>query len=152
MPDTEQEARRPLSEAMDARRVELDLRWRDVAARAGLSVEAINALRAGRSGSPTPRTKTNLERALLWPPGTIDAYLERREPPAVTDSAHAEEQVRAGLAAMGKSQPEIDRFVAGLHAGEHDAGRQQGRRRAELYRRIQTVTSGPYTASTTPSV
>jgi hypothetical protein len=63
-----------LDEAMRQRRRDLRIRtWRDLAAAADISYETLRAVRAG--GKPAEATRDGLERALRWPPGTIEAIL-----------------------------------------------------------------------------
>lgn len=64
--------------AMDARRLSLNLEWRDLAAEAGVSYETLRALR--RAGNAAPLTKRRVEEALRWTPGSIDAVLAGGEP------------------------------------------------------------------------
>lgn len=60
-----------LSEALDERRLELGMRWEDVARAGGISYETIRNVRNGRPMRPL--TKANLERALRLKRGSIDA-------------------------------------------------------------------------------
>src|SRR3546814_14945765 len=71
-----------LDEAMEQRRVELGMSWKDVAAEAGVSVETLTALRKGRTNpdNANPLTKRGVERALLWEAGGFDDALAGRPP------------------------------------------------------------------------
>lgn len=64
--------------AMDARRLSLNLEWRDLAKAAGVSYETLRALR--RAGNAAPLTKRRVEDALHWTPGSIDAVLAGGQP------------------------------------------------------------------------
>ncbi|CAM3623329.1 hypothetical protein GCM10009799_06170 [Nocardiopsis rhodophaea] len=69
-----------LDRAMDERRLELGLRWKDVAVRAGTSEQALRDIRRGRS-FPRDLTIRRLEETLGWAPGAIRAVLGGGEPP-----------------------------------------------------------------------
>lgn len=64
--------------AMDARRLSLNLEWRDLAKAAGVSYETLRALR--RAGNAAPLTKRRVEEALHWTPGSIDEVLAGGQP------------------------------------------------------------------------
>lgn len=58
---------------MEDRRLELNLGWREIAARSGLSYETLRALR--RTGKASALSKRRAEMALEWKAGSIDAIL-----------------------------------------------------------------------------
>ena len=64
-----------LDTAMNRRRIELGLSWRDVAADSGISYETLRAVSRG-ANTPGPLTKRGIETALRWRTGSIDAVLE----------------------------------------------------------------------------
>ena len=68
-----------LNRALEARRVELDMRWGDLAARARIAVQTLGAIRAGRN-APSVLTARRLEDVLGWQHGSIDAILDGRDP------------------------------------------------------------------------
>lgn len=68
-----------LDEALDERRVDLDLTWRELADAARMSEPALRAIRRG-TYTPSRRTKRRLEQAMNWQPGSIDAIFEGGEP------------------------------------------------------------------------
>ncbi|WP_309095292.1 helix-turn-helix transcriptional regulator [Streptomyces sp.] len=68
-----------LDDAMNQRRLELGLQWRDLAAAAGISYEALRAIRRGTS-RPADLTARKLEEALRWEPGSVRAALAGRAP------------------------------------------------------------------------
>lgn len=80
---------------MERRRLELNLEWRDVADRSGLSYETLRALR--RTGRASALSKARAENALGWQAGSIDLVLdggqaiiiEIASPPAPDASAQA---------------------------------------------------------------
>jgi transcriptional regulator with XRE-family HTH domain len=72
-------ARRRLDEAMDQRRLELGLEWREVAERAGITYETLRAARRGKGNIP-PRTRRAIERGLQWSPGSVAELLAGRSP------------------------------------------------------------------------
>jgi transcriptional regulator with XRE-family HTH domain len=68
-----------LDDAMNERRLELGLQWRDLAAAAGVSYEALRAIRRGTS-RPADLTARRLEEALQWEPGGVREVLAGRSP------------------------------------------------------------------------
>ncbi|MGW0599922.1 helix-turn-helix domain-containing protein [Streptomyces sp. NPDC002776] len=68
-----------LDDAMNQRRLELGLQWRDLAAAAGISYEALRAIRRGTS-RPAELTARKLDEALQWEPGGVRAALAGRTP------------------------------------------------------------------------
>lgn len=74
---------------MEERRVELGLRWTDVAERAEMSTEGLRAIRAGET-NPLPLTRASIEGALEWERGSVNAILHGEDPlPAVRRSTEA---------------------------------------------------------------
>jgi hypothetical protein len=71
-----------LAQLMDSRRLELGLKWTEVAERAGAGVSA-ETLRAIRRGEQTPRplTRAAIDRALQWAPGSTDRIISEPEGP-----------------------------------------------------------------------
>jgi hypothetical protein len=66
-----------LAQLMDERRLQLGLKWTQVAERAGagLSAETLRAIRRGEQ-APRPLTRAAIDRALQWAPGSTDRILE----------------------------------------------------------------------------
>jgi transcriptional regulator with XRE-family HTH domain len=64
-----------LDEAMDARRLQLRLNWRQLADAAGISYTALRAIRRG-DYRPTALTSRGLDEALRWTPGSAAAVLD----------------------------------------------------------------------------
>ena len=79
---THDDVRVRLTEAMENRQEELGLTWRQIAAKAGVSVQTLISVRK-ESREITPRTRRAIELGLKWPPGYVTAILEDREPPEV---------------------------------------------------------------------
>jgi hypothetical protein len=77
MPTTQPQHR--LGVLMDQRRGELRLRWKDVAARAGISYEGIRAVRNG-TGAIRALTELGIEDALQWERGSIRSVLDGGDP------------------------------------------------------------------------
>ncbi|PWV51273.1 MULTISPECIES: helix-turn-helix domain-containing protein [Nocardiopsis] len=73
-----------LDRAMSERRLALGLGWGELAARAGLSEQALRDIRSGRS-APRELTVHRLESALGWTHGSVRAALSGDEP-TVADS------------------------------------------------------------------
>lgn len=96
---------------MDERRGELDLPWKQVAERTGVSEQHIYRIARGDVGRMRATTKKAIERALRWANGSVDRIAAGREPVPVADSPPDEREpalspeVRRRLAAM--SWPEI---------------------------------------------
>jgi transcriptional regulator with XRE-family HTH domain len=67
-----------LDRLMDARRLELGLRWKRLADDAGISQQTMLQLRKGHTVSDL--TITRAERALEWAPGSISAILDGGDP------------------------------------------------------------------------
>lgn len=67
-----------LDQAMEQRRIELNMSWKEVAAAAGVSVETITALRKGRTNArnANPLTKRGIERGFQWEAGGFDDALD----------------------------------------------------------------------------
>ncbi|MFD2421602.1 hypothetical protein [Amycolatopsis pigmentata] len=74
---THEDVRAQLTEAMERRRVELGLTWRQIAAKSGLSIEALRSVRKERR-EITPPTRRALEIGLEWPRGHVTAILESK--------------------------------------------------------------------------
>jgi hypothetical protein len=92
-----------LDALMNERRLSLGMTWREVARSAGVSYEAVRAVRRGPGGI-AELTARQLDKALQWEPGSIAAIVagEQGEPaelppqPSVTDLPP--DIVREGLA------------------------------------------------------
>lgn len=73
-----------LEQAMKERRLDLGMNWRELAARAGISYEALRSIRRG-DYRPSDITARGLDDALGWARGTTLAYLDDADlPPAQT--------------------------------------------------------------------
>lgn len=68
-----------LNEAMNQRRLALRMNWRGVAQAAGISYEALRAIRRG-DYRPTELTARGLDDALEWMPGSLFAILDGGDP------------------------------------------------------------------------
>ncbi|MDX2539834.1 helix-turn-helix transcriptional regulator [Streptomyces scabiei] len=82
-----------LDEAMNQRRLELRLKWRDLAEAAGITYEALRAIRRGES-RPTEFTARALDAVLRWTAGSVYAILDGGEPTPleeVTDEGQTSE-------------------------------------------------------------
>lgn len=74
-----QEPHKRLDDALSDRRLDLGMRWNQVAQAAGVSPEALRAIRRG-SYRPSPDTARALDNALRWEPGSVQAVLDGGEP------------------------------------------------------------------------
>lgn len=68
-----------LDQAMNDRRLDLDLSWDEVAAAARRSVATLRSIRRGTS-QPSDLTKRRIENVLQWDTGSIDAILAGGDP------------------------------------------------------------------------
>jgi transcriptional regulator with XRE-family HTH domain len=102
-----------LDQAMDARRLDLDLSWKEVAAAANVSEATLRAIRAGKS-QPSDLTKRRTEEALLWAAGSIDTILDGgtptplrpQEPPPGAEDPHA--MIREGQELIARAMKMIE--------------------------------------------
>lgn len=78
-----------LAIAMEQRRLELDLAWKDLASAAKVSVATLGAIRRGVN-EPSALNKRRLENALRWEHGSIEAILTGGEPTTVADAADSQ--------------------------------------------------------------
>ncbi|MFJ5156371.1 helix-turn-helix domain-containing protein [Streptomyces sp. NPDC088353] len=79
-----------LGEAMNQRRLALRMNWREVAQAAGISYEALRAIRRG-DYKPTELTARGLDEALQWEHGSVVAVLRGDDPtPAGAQTASPE--------------------------------------------------------------
>lgn len=104
-----------LSEAMEKRRLELRIKWTQVAERADLSQAGLGAIRRGER-SPSPLTKARIEHALQWAPGSVDAILAGDGPTNATPTSGVSDLVRELLAERARltaSLDELDSIGAG---------------------------------------
>lgn len=76
----EPEARRRLAMYMDSRRLELDMKWMDVALASRVSYETLRDIRNGTRGDIRGLTKRAIETGLRWEHGSIDRILRGGEP------------------------------------------------------------------------
>ncbi|MGH7341866.1 MAG: helix-turn-helix domain-containing protein [Candidatus Rokuibacteriota bacterium] len=89
------------------RRTALDLSQRDAAARARISDQTWLNVEHGRGASE--RKLAQIERALDWPPGTIDAILGGSDPPPVEADRRV---LLLQLAAEDLTRDEIEQVIA----------------------------------------
>ena len=96
---TQPEERQELAARMDERRLELGMRWQDVATAGDVSLRAINNARTG-DREIRPLTRHGIEKGLRWPPGTIERILS-----GTPGAAGAAPEAAAG---PGLASPEDD--------------------------------------------
>ncbi|WP_189059652.1 hypothetical protein [Longimycelium tulufanense] len=77
---TERNPRERLADAMERRRLELRMRWKDVAAAGDIAYETLRAIRKGKGDEIRGLTKVAIETALRWAPGSVDVILSGGEP------------------------------------------------------------------------
>lgn len=93
-----------LNEAMNARRRELRMQWNQLAAAAGVSAEALRAIRRG-DYSPSDLTALRLDEAFQWEPGSVERILATPPESEVTTPSTAAE---AKVPAVEDEEDEID--------------------------------------------
>jgi hypothetical protein len=79
MPTSPDDARRRLAALMEERRLELGLRWQDVAERGSVSLKALHSARMGNADI-RPLTRQKIEDGLDWGHGSIRRILDDGDP------------------------------------------------------------------------
>lgn len=97
-----------LDEAMNRRRLELRMNWRELAEAADISYTALRAIRRG-SYRPTELTAQALDLALQWAPGSVYAVLDGGEatPLGPQPSGQDAEGRAYGPAPAGSTDPTL---------------------------------------------
>jgi hypothetical protein len=85
----EQEDKHPIDAAMDARRRQLGLRWKDIADEARISEDTLRKIRYGLRDDParTTDSEARVEDVLGWARGSIQAIRENHPPAVIADGA-----------------------------------------------------------------
>jgi transcriptional regulator with XRE-family HTH domain len=133
------ELARHRDEAMNRRRLELGMTWRQVATAAQISYETLRAVRKGETAGGE-LTLSSIERALRWAPGAFTHIDAGREPlPLLPDSEPtepAERQATTGpdpraeafLTLLRDQPPHVQEAVArGLKNGQEPPKQFNGR-------------------------
>jgi transcriptional regulator with XRE-family HTH domain len=95
----------PLGERIDKRRAELGLKLREVAGRAGLSIEVLRAIRYGEN-DPRGTTMAAIDRALRWQAGSTERFLaDGTEPAPLDDHGEQDGERRAIIAGVRSLYP-----------------------------------------------
>lgn len=82
---------------MDKRRIDLRMSWQQVARRAGMTTTNLTRIRTGRSAISWAAIE-GLERALLWSPGSIEAFvLHGTEPEELSGDAEPSPPMQSEL-------------------------------------------------------
>jgi len=116
-----------LDERMNARRLDLGRNWRQIADAAGVSAEALRAIRRGKY-QPSELTQRKMEDALQWAPGSVAAVLAGGEPAATnrgrrsTDTSLAAAIGAEVRAAIGNERVQVN-YVARVLQIDRDAAR-----------------------------
>lgn len=112
-----------LSAAMNERRLDLGLQWRELSQGAGISDEALRAIRRG-DYRPSELTARRLDDQLQWSRGTVMAVLDGRPVPDESGSEQGsrmseEEFERLIEEAKRARREELERFLrSGSGQGE----------------------------------
>ena len=80
------DSRRRLSDLMEQRRLELGLRWKQVAEAGGISYESIRAIRSGTADMRS-LTRHGIETGLRWEAGSVERILAGGDPAPLTEPA-----------------------------------------------------------------
>ncbi len=79
-----------LADAIEKRRLDLDLTWKELAELAGISTTTLENIRRGRL--PRARTRRRIEDALGWEHGSINAVLGGGQPTVAEQGSPEDEQ------------------------------------------------------------
>lgn len=105
-----------LEKAMQDRRLELRMKWIDLAKTAGITYEALRSIRRG-DYRPSELTTQALERALRWTTGSVEAVFNGKEPAPIDEPAEPERTLTPEeIAAMAEGLREVTAMAAGLRA------------------------------------
>lgn len=111
-----EQAVKRLDRLMNDRRLGLDLDWKDVADRARIAVQTLDAVRKGKN-QPTERTQRRIERALQWGHGSIEAVLAGGEPtPIEQPPTDREQSVPPTTAELEERVSSLEQELADLKA------------------------------------
>jgi hypothetical protein len=99
-----------LSEAMNARRLALRMNWRTVATAAGVSPEALRAIRRG-DYRPAELTARRIDEALQWEPGSVERILCGGEPAASDLTLTTPAAAEAKAPAADAEDIDLDTYV-----------------------------------------
>ncbi len=110
MPETPA-ARQRLAELMDARRLELGLRWQDVAAAGDVSIKTLYSVRTGHGAVPG-LTARKVDKGLHWEPGSVERVLADGDPQPMAGPAlvpdHPLPDDDPDIAALIRDWPELE--------------------------------------------
>ncbi|MFF4548654.1 helix-turn-helix domain-containing protein [Streptomyces sp. NPDC001406] len=101
-----------LDQAMEDRRLELGMTWKEVSAQSGVTVETLSALRKGRTNphNASPLTRRGIERALKWAPGGYGDALEGRKPKGLAEDVPHPEHAPPKAGAADEVEELVERF------------------------------------------
>jgi len=106
------EARQRLAGRMEDRRIELRLRWQDVAEAGGLSLKTLHSVRTGSAGI-APLTERGIDQGLQWESGSVRSIIGGGEPrPAQRGTS----KPVSPLAAELLDEPGIERYRPAVNA------------------------------------
>lgn len=128
--------RERLNRHMEDRRYELGMRtWRALSERAGIAYETLRALRAG--SNPSDATVRDLETALRWERGSIDAILAGGEPtPRADRHVELRDPGRAEDSVAVDREPTVAELAAEVERMKR-ANEEMARRNADLEARFE---------------
>jgi len=103
-----------LAQAMDDRRLDLRLRWTDIADAARISTEALRAIRRGQY-RPSELTARALDEAMRWSPGSTMRVLNDAGDPSPLLPDKREMTTSEMIAAGHRDLSELERLDDELH-------------------------------------
>lgn len=118
-----------LDRLMDARRLDLDMNWDDLALTAKISVATLRAIRRGDT-DPRPITKRRIEDALRWAHGSFAAVVAGGDPTPLKqqDTKRSPVEMQRELAERIRritADPEradmLDKFTRSIDPGDHSS-------------------------------
>jgi hypothetical protein len=115
----------PLGAQIDKRRAELDLDLREVADAAGLSIEALRAVRYGENEHRTT-TLGGVDRALRWKPGSAEAFAADGTPPVPLDGPHPVPDRATAVAAVFPHDTVAQSIMAQEHKTQEEREEELG--------------------------
>lgn len=118
---TQPDPARRLAEKLNDRRIALRLQWQEVADRAGISAAHLRNVRNGQ-GALGDLAEANLEDALRWKRGSVNAILQGGEPVEVAAVTATASLAVTSSATAQRSAPE-DQTADGLEAAIRELAR-----------------------------
>jgi hypothetical protein len=101
--------RRRLGDEMERRRIQLGLRWKQVAEDGGISYESIRAVRHG-DADLRELTKRGIDVGLRWEPGSVQIILDGGDPVPVPEPDEGAEPASPRIPWAESDEPGLDAY------------------------------------------